>query len=275
MSGWTTYRDAIATRIGALPKQVLVVEGEDDRVFIESLLTQRAPGAWEPQWVIGVAGGKSRLLQILNAEAKWFGLVDRDEWTAADAAAQQAVFSRRLFVLPRYCMENYFTVPAELWVMLEPAQQARVANGWPAFEVALTAPIAQWVRHGALWHAVNPLWRGLHSRGFKDALLDFTASQQSDLDIQTKLQEWHTYLDPQPILTSFRANLAAAAALSPAEQATQWVHGKRFFREHIAIELPALIGVHQQSADKTLAELQKRMMLPADLHSIWSAVGLP
>ena len=258
-----------------MPKRVLVVEGEDDKTFIESLLTRSAPGAWEAHWVIGEAGGKSNLSKLLENDPQWLGLVDKDEWTAADAAAQQALFPNRLFILPRYCMESYFVVPSELWAMLEPTQQANVANGQLGFEATLSAPVAQWVRHGALWHTVNPLWNGLHSLGFKDALLDFTASQQPDPAILAILQQWHAYLDPLPIMANFQAALATAQAAPFPDQVTQWVHGKRFFREHIATSLPHLLGVPQQPANQALANLQKRMTVPADLLPIWQAIGLP
>lgn len=275
MSGWTKFRDTIRAEVGALPRRVVVVEGMNDKAFIESLLTQRAPGAWEPNWVIGVAGKKGHLLDILEDQPNWFGLTDRDEWTAADAAAQQARFPNRLFVLPRYCMESYFTVANELWTMLGASQQANVAAGPQGFEAALIANVPQWVRHGALWHTVNPLWAGIRALGFKEALLEFAAAQQGDALIEAKLNQWHTYLDPHTIMASFQTNLATATAAPLFDKLTQWIHGKYFFRETIATVLPGLLGVPAQSADKTLADLQKRMTLPADLQSIWNAIGLP
>lgn len=275
MSGWTKYRDAIHAKVGALPKRVLIVEGGSDRTFIESLLSRRAPGAWEPHWVVGEAGNKRHLLDLLKDQPNWHGLADRDEWTSADVAAQQAQFPNRLHVLPRYCMESYFTVPSELWAMLKPAQQAHVAGGQSGFEAALSSAVPQWIRHGALWHTVNPLWAGIRALGFKDALLEFAASQQSDADIEAQLGQWHNYLDPHTIMASFKNHLATATAAPLFVQLTQWVHGKRYFRECIATNLPGVLGVPAPSADQLLANLQQNMNLPADLRPIWTAIGLP
>lgn len=276
MSGWTTYHDTIRAQVGALPKRVLVVEGQDDKAFVESLLTRRAPGAWEPSWVVGEAGKKGHLLAILNDQPTWLGLVDKDEWTPADVTAQQARFPNRLFVLPRYCTESYFTVPSELWAMLDPAQQATVAGGQPAFETALTVSVAQWLRHGALWHTINPLWAGIRALGFKDALLEFAASQRADADIQATLGQWHAFLNPDTIMATFRTNLATASAATQAVQLTQWIHGKHYFRECIATTLPRLLGVPPpQPAKQILAQLQQRMALPPDLQAIWASIGLP
>ena len=275
MIGWTRYRDNILSKVGAMNKQVVVVEGGGDQTFIESLLTRRSPGGWEPNWVIGLAGSKSHLLHMLNDQPRWLGLVDRDEWTGADVSKNEAKYSQRLFVLPRYCIESYFTVPSELWALLERTQQEGFAGGQAAFEAALTMDVHKWIRHGALWRAVNPLWKGIRALGFKDDLLAFAAAQQSDDDIEAKLGQWHSHLDPNAIMGSFRANLATAAAAPLFDQLTQWVHGKRYFREFITPTIPQLVGVPKTSAEKLLANLQRNMNLPADLQPIWNAVRLP
>jgi hypothetical protein len=276
VSGWTKYHQNIQAQLGALPRRVLVLEGPDDKTFVESLLTRRQPGAWQASWVLGEAGGKGNVLEILAHEPTWQGLIDRDEWTRHDVLAQQALFPNRLHMLPRYCMESYFTVPTELWAMLEPAQQAGVVGGQVAFEAALTTSVRQWVRHGSLWHTVNPLWAGIRALGFKEDLLQFVAAQQGDAAIKAKLAQWHNYLEPQAIMDSFKANLAAALADPLFRQLTEWIHGKHYFRESIATTLPGLLGMRLvPAAPKTLANLQQKMEVPADLQPIWTAIGLP
>ena len=275
MSGWTKYHQNIQAQLGALPRRVLVLEGSDDKTFIESLLTRRQPGAWQASWVLGEAGGKGNVLKILAHEPTWQGLIDRDEWTSKDVLAQQAAFPNRLHVLPRYCMESYFVVPEELWLMLDSTQQARVPGARPAFDAPLLSPLPQWVRHGALWHAINPLWAGLKSMGFQDDLLDFTNAQQNETAIAGKLQQWHTYLDPQPILLAFQTNLSTAQTATSVTQLTQWVHAKKFFEQHANQTLCSLLGVSSQPPKVTLAKLQQRMALPTDLQPIWTAIGLP
>ena len=105
--------------------------------------------------------------------------------------------------------------------------------------------------------------------------MEFASAQQPDASIEAVLVGWYTFLDPQPIMNSFRAHLAAATAASLNDRVTQWIHGKRYFREFIAAALIQLLAVPQQSADQILAQLQQRMTLPVDLQGVWTSIGLP
>jgi hypothetical protein len=270
MSGWTKAREAIVAR-QRVGTQVLVVEGEDDRLFVEAMLDKIAPGVWPARWTIGEAGGKGHVLSILREKTDWLALVDRDEWSATDIAEQQAEFPARLFILPRYCMESYFILPAEVWASI-PTQQQHVGGGFSILETAIHSTLPQWLRHGCLWHAVNPLQDGLRALGFKDALLDLGRAQ-NDADIRQTLQDWHQYLDPVRIESEFRANLAAAQMVPVDERIKIWVHGKKFFEQHVVPELNQLLG--QSSAKKWLTELRKDMPPPNDLAFLWNAMGLP
>lgn len=283
-SGWTKRRDSIKTRVGAIPRRVLVVEGEDDQKFFEHLLTQRAPGAWEQDWVVGPSEGKGRLFEILEQETDWFGIIDRDECREDEIAERQADFPGRLFVLPRYCMESYFLVPHELWGMLSAARRNHVQGGEPAFAAALGTGLQDWIRHGALWHAVNPLWSELMEKEFNDGLLSLEAARRPDPEIRETIVEWHEVLNPDTVMPRFTANLVAAQAAPPHEQLTRWIHGKHCFRSHVAPRIAALTGLHQawvpneepsNEAIKILAGLQQGMPFPADLTPIWQAIGLP
>jgi hypothetical protein len=253
-------------------RRVLVVEGDDDKIFIERQLDVAHPG-WRSAWVVGVATGKSRVIDILKLEPTWLGVVDADEWDST-TVAQVRASTPALHVLPRYCMESYFILPSEVWALLPAVQQGLVTGGYAAFEAAMQAPLAQWVRHGVLWHVVNPLWAGLKAKGFKDALLDITAAQ-NDQVIQTKLQEWDAYLDATTLYNDFQSRLTAAQALNPAQQLGTIVHGKSFFRAHVSVTLNQFLKpLKAEPAEYWLTELTKSIPAHADFAPLWAAMNL-
>ena len=270
MSGWTKAHEAIKDQLGKTGVRALVVEGDDDRDFFEALLNRHSPG-WESGWVIGSANGKGNVSKILTAESIWIGVVDCDEWTKNAATAAAAALGGRLHVLPRFCMESYLIHADELWASLPGAKQSKVAGGLTMFTQAIHSDIDQWVRHGALWHAVNPLWAGLRAKGFKEALLDLQAAQD-DTGIQNKLQEWHDHLEPIQIFAEFRRLRATASVQPLANQLNDWVHGKRRYHEHVVPALNRLI--EQQSAKEWFTDLLRTLNVPADLNPLWTAMGL-
>jgi hypothetical protein len=271
MSGWTKAHQAIKDQfVGKTGVRVVVVEGEDDRDFFEALLNRRSPG-WESGWVIGAANGKGNVSTILAAEPTWIGVVDRDEWTQNAANAAAAALGHRLYVLPRFCMESYLIHADELWAALPGTQQSKVTGGLTTFTQAIHSDITSWVRHSALWHAVNPLWDGLRGKGFKEALLDLLTAQD-DAAIQNKLREWHDHLEPTRIFLNFTDLLAAATAEPLDIQLAEWMHGKRRFHEHVVPALNRLIG--QQSAKDWFTVLTRTLNVPVDLNPLWTAMGL-
>lgn len=259
-------RDQLVGKTGV---KALVVEGDDDRDFIEALLDQKSPG-WESNWVVGSAKGKGHVLKILALEPQWIGLVDRDEWSH-NAVATATAAHPNLHILPRFCMESYFLLAEELWAALPAVEQAKVSGGEAAFQNAIHADLNPWVRHGALWHAVNPLWDGIRAKGFKDALLDLQAAQD-DAVIQQKLCDWHEHLDPMRIFDDFKGFLQRATAELLEKQLTEWVHGKKRFSEHVVPVLNRFIG--QQPASKWFKDLLRTMPVPADLDSLWTKMIL-
>ncbi len=274
MSGWTKERDRIRqTLVGKTGVRVLVVEGPDDLSFFESLLNRVAPGQWAALWAIDHANGKQNVLKILDNESTWLGIVDRDEWSdnAAIAARDASTRRGRLQVLPRFCMESYFIDPDEVWAALPAPQQAKVAGGKAVLAADMAASLSEWVRHGALWHAVNPLWDGLRALGFKEALLERQAAQ-SDAEIKRILGEWHAHLNPNPIFKEFEANVHRANATSTEEQLRKWVHGKKCFKEQVVPSLNNHLG--QMSADDWMQSLRRTLPLPPDLGPLWQAMQL-
>jgi hypothetical protein len=274
VSGWTKAFDAILQQqVKATGVRVLVVEGSDDRMIVESHLDKIAPGTWAATWCVGVANGKQNVLRIVDNQTTWLGLVDRDEWSenAAHSAAADQARVGRLHVLPRFCMESYFILPREVWAALPQMHQAAIDGGLPTLEARVNTNLDSWLRHGALWHAVNPLWDGLRALGFKEALLDLQ-NAQNDAAIRQTLQDWHQFLDPQRVFGEFQTHLNAARAIGPEEQFQRWIHGKQFFRQVIVPALNSLIG--PKSSDEWYRDLSRTLPPPADLIPLWRALGL-
>lgn len=270
MSGWTKAHQTIKDElVGKTGVRVLVVEGVDDKAFLTNLLDKKT-GGWANQWAVGVAGGKQNVLKILEKEADWLGVVDCDEWSDG-AAAQSTLTHPNLYILPRFCMENYFIEPDEIWAALPVEQQNRIGSNEAAFKTNLGANLDSWLRHGALWHAVNPLWDGLRAIGFKDKLLELQTAQ-NDSEIRTTLEAWHDHLEPNGIFSTFQLNLNAARAAGAEAKYRKWIHGKRFFNEVIVRILSR--SLEQKAADVWLTNLRRTMPLPLDLGPLWRRMNI-
>jgi hypothetical protein len=273
--------EAIKIKINPLdPRSGLVVEGKEDKEFFElqldahiadKRLKNPATPDWRTKWVVGDAGGKPRVLEILDSEKTWHGIVDADEWDSATLLAHQTKYGNRLHILPRYCMESYFILPHEVWNLLTPARQNQVSGGLTAFDAAIKANLAQWVRHGALWRIVNPLWHGLRAKGFNNILLDLANAQDNTL-IQATFTNWHQYMDPNQLFQDFQTQLQAANALSQDDQLKEIVHGKMFFEQQLVPELNRLFG--QKPKKDWLSELTKNCPAHPDFIPFWTSMGI-
>ena len=271
MSGWTEIHQSIKDElVGQTARRVLIIEGTEDEAFVTALLDQLAPSQWESKWTIGVAGKKAHVLKILAKEPSWIGLVDRDEWTD-HAVAQATTQHSNLKVLPRFCMENYFIEPDEIWAALPANKQAELGTKEAELKNALASKRSEWLRHGVLWHTVNPLWEGLRSLGFKEKLLELEAAQD-DAAIKATLSEWHDHLEPNQIIEQFQTYLTEALTTSPEDQYRKWIHGKRYFREQIVPSLNKYLD--SRNANEWLKDLRRTMPLPADMSFLWQDLGL-
>jgi hypothetical protein len=191
-------RDRIREEVvGAQDKHVFLVEGSDDVGAWQILLNRFVPN-WETRWGIAQAGNKARLLCLLDLEPDWLGLVDRDEWDQ-DAIATNTHTRPNLRVLPRFCLENYLIDPDELWPAIPEAQQTTVVGGQATLATALQTQLDRYLRHGALWMVVTPLWTGLRALGFKEALAseDSLETAQDDDAIRRILRDRDALLDPE------------------------------------------------------------------------------
>jgi hypothetical protein len=252
--------------IGIQAKQAFLVEGPDDKEAFRILLERFLPG-WEQRWGIAEAGNKRQLLELLRFETAWLGLVDRDEWDQS-AIDERIASQPNLLVLPRFCLENYLINPAELWQAIPPARQAEVAGGETAFAAAIRDDLPQYLRHGALWKVVTPLWSGLRALGFKEALAseESLATAQNDTDIRRILNDWDALLDPSRVFADFQTQFGNAQAAPMTEQLSVWVHGKVFWKNVVNPTMDRLLD--QMAEGERRKKILRKLPQPADLQPI-------
>lgn len=255
--------------IGISRRRALVVEGDDDVHAIESYLN-RHNSSWVNGWVVVPAGSKGNVLKMLEQEDGWLGVVDPDEWTAEIISQQQKIHAN-LWILPRYCIENYLIVPDELWSALPPKQQAKVVGGAALLQQRIITDLERWVCHGVLWSVVNPLWEGLRSLGFKEALLDPEIAQDNQ-KIKATLADWHHYLEPDDLFQTYQNRLKEVQSLPEAEKLKRWVHGKKFYAQVVNGLLNNLLGV--KPAINRQKSIFRSSPVPHDFESLWVKMDL-
>lgn len=260
----------IKTRlIGATGRKALLVEGTDDVDAFRVLLDRRSPG-WERQWLLADAGKKDLVIAMLAKEPEWLGIVDRDEWSEAEATDKSAALPN-LFLLPRYCLESYLIVPEELWAAFPQKQRNKLADSIATLKPALLADLNKWIRHAAIWHAVNPLWRRLMALGFNNALLD-PQDIPDDAALQARLSQWHGVMDSSTVMTNFQRSFEAIQSEPPSQQLLRWIHGKVFYTHVVHPELDRLLGQRSEQVRRT--DLFKHIPLPSDLEPLWAKMEL-
>jgi hypothetical protein len=262
-------REIEDTSVAGSGKNVLIVEGSDD-VKAFNLFLDKVSNEWENYWVVAEAGNKTRVLGILEVKSNWIGIVDRDEWTS-DIIEQKQQELPNLWVLPRFCLENYLITPDELWRALPEKQQGKVEGGKKELRTQLVADINKWIRHGVLWSVINPLWVGLRSLGFKEALLDPGISL-NDEKIQSTLKQWHDFLEPDDIFQQFSDRVNDVNQLPEVEQFKNWIHGKEFYKQVVDNALNNLLG-QKKVTDRRISILRE-LPLPDDLSPLWQKMDL-
>jgi hypothetical protein len=263
-------RDIEEQKIGASDKRVLLVEGVDD-VHAITEFAQKKDANISQQWVITEAGKKQNVLEILKKKPEWLGVVDRDEWTAEVIREKKETYPN-LWILPRFCIENYLIVASELWDALPPNQQRKISGGEQALKQNIQRDMDRWVKHGVLWSIINPLWEGLRAKGFKESLLD----PQLALDeatIQRTLHDWHDYLEPDQLWLNYQQRLADVQKLPCDDQLKQWVHGKKFYSTVVHSVLNQSLGA-QKSNDRQ-KHLFKGCLTPSDFDDLWAMMSTP
>jgi hypothetical protein len=252
--------------IGTQSKKVFLVEGPDDKVAFTILFNRFLP-LWEQHWGIAAAGNKRQLLELLKLEPDWVGIVDRDEW---DQPVIDQYMSERanLCVLPRFCIENYLIQPLELWPAIPAVRQEKIAGGESAFTAAIEAELYKYLRHGALWKVVTPLWSGLRAIGFKEALASEESLEtvQSDREIKRILVEWGALLEPVRIFADFQTEFSKAEVASVTEQLSVWVHGKVFWKNVVYPTMKRQLG--QMKEGELRKQILRMIPKPVDLQPL-------
>ncbi|ENF1916038.1 MULTISPECIES: DUF4435 domain-containing protein [Enterobacteriaceae] len=253
-------------------KRALIVEGKTDELVFTQLLKKVDP-QWETNWVLAEVGGKRNVVEILSKQPTWLGIVDRDEWDNAQLNQRQQQLPN-LLVLPRFCIENYLTVPGELWHCLPQKQRAKLPEGRDAAVQSIAALITEnlerWVQFGALWAIINPLWDELRLLGFNRDLLDpeLVLDEQG---FRAQCAIWHSHLEPQGLWQRYQDKLAAIQAQNNDENLRTIVHGKKFFK---AVVTPAFRQLFAIQSAISVEDLFRQMPVPADLAFVWQRMDL-
>jgi len=257
-------------RVGSTGSQVLLVEGENDEVAFRFLLKKKNPH-WEESLVLASAGNKKNVLKILKKKPSWYGVVDADEWGANEVPSEERSL-KNLFVLPRFCIENYLMLPEELWMTMTEEKRGKVTGGFRAFKEALATDFDLWVAHGVLWSVVLPLWSGIRGLGFKEKLLDPSVALDETV-IKETLKGWYDFLDPEKIWADYQSRLVDVKKLPQEEQLKRWVHGKYYFKQYLTPKLNQLFSV-QKEAKEWKKDLFESLPLPSDLDGLGEMMEL-
>lgn len=262
-------QSAAARRITAIQqnltrKHILLVEGQDDVEAFTRLIDQHQP-AWQSRWEITAAGNRKLALEIAREQPDWLVLVDRDEHTPA------AAMPANVFLLPRFCLESYLVDPTELWKALPAGQQARIVGGLGAFESALLANLADWRRHAALWHVINPKWSGLRARGFNTDVLD-PQRVPDDEQLRQTLTSWSQFMQADTLFDEVQQRLSEMTGQPLQEFLHRSLYAKAFFPLVVVPVLNRLLGQASESARRR--QLFEHLPPPADLGTVWARLGL-
>ena len=254
--------------VGNSNKRVLLVEGDDDFDAISIFLNKKSP-SWEQHWVLVPAKKKDNVLKILEKEPDWIGLVDRDEWTETDID-NKASQLQNLVILPRFCLESYLVEPTELWSALPEKQRLKIGEQ-ANLAHAINIEKPKWLRHAALWHAINPLWRELRSLGFNNAVLK-PENVPDDDELRRTFSLWHNALDIEKTLLKVQALTIQFQDETDVNFYTQHLYAKKFYPMVVHVTLNNLLG--QKKAKERRKAILRNLPLPADLDVLWKKMEL-
>lgn len=252
-------------------KRVLLVEGKRDRAVLSYFLNQVYP-EWNSKFVLHAAESKKRVIDCIQYyRADWVGIVDKDEWSPKQIEELGRELPR-LKVLPRFCIENYFCVPKELWSALPLNQKETINNEFDRLAKPLMAVLPNWLSHGVMWRVIMNRRRDLLNESGFPAKLD--REPITDLDeIRRILETWHKQLDPDAIISEYQQELAAAEKRDSVDELQHFVHGKKFLS---SVVVPALNKIFTQaSVDVWLGQLMRDdrgFSIPSDLQGFLSEV---
>lgn len=210
----------------------LVVEGVTDETIIREFLNfGQKSGHWQnwtSQLLIKQLEGKSNILDEMERDDnRIWGLIDRDAYSSSKLADLQQKY-RRLLILPRWTIENYFIVPDELGKI------------YPDIQTQIESQRENWVQHGALWSVLQE--QGIFEENYPRKLFDMPIRQ--DEEIRALLMRWQNQIEPDVVLNKYHHVLQSFRA-DRDNDFTQHIYGKVFFK---AIVKP-LLDQYMQNKD--------------------------
>jgi hypothetical protein len=207
---------------------VLLVEGEDDRLAMEAVLTARAR-LWKTHISVVELHGREALLTALRrnslpperslAQFRVLGLVDRDVWTDADVAQRRAD-QANLHVTPGWCLESYHLLAAGEEIASLAAQRDR----W--VEAGALGWVQQRASEGWNRQKREPMW-------VPDVALDFTDEETLAESLRRErpnAEACLAKLSPGAVAEATLRRLAEVRALPAHEQWLKGIHGKEAFQ---------------------------------------------
>ena len=214
---WARHIEGLAQ--AARGKKVVVVEGDDDRSFLEGVLNRVMHRRWQARIAVVVAEGRGRVLDWTGPQgyfAGHFGLVDRDTWTNAEVRAHQ--HDRPfLFVTSGWCLENLVLERAALGELGAPLAQV-LHDALPAWRAA---GARWWVLHR--WRsALAPWWSRLGAYGAPSPAVQALDEARLRADLFGDVQR----ADLIALVAQWTQREQALVALPPAEQWRSGIHGK-------------------------------------------------
>ncbi len=247
-------------------KPALVVEGKDDIDAFTYFLNQSSLD-WNKHVLIRSVDKKDRVITAVKNNPHWAGIVDVDEWSPTEVA-QQLKNVPRVKVLPRFCLENYFCVPTEIWAALPLASKNKV--DFYRLNQPILDELPKWVKHGAIWRVIRTRRTSLlYKSGFPQKLDD---TPVEDAEIRPILTEWHNQINPDRIIAEYEIELAEAQQRTSNDQLKCYVHGKKFFNRVVVPTLNILFGQANETEWVNRLTQQNGLRVPDDLRIFLSEI---
>jgi len=215
----------------------LAVEGQDDKLLVETFLDAGEKGGqwqdWRAKLVIRDSGGiKAVLAEVGRASIhnNIWGLIDRD-WRTDNEISDLTGKYPQLLVLPRPMIENYCVDPDEFLSMLPKVQREMLNESETRSGVGNN--LADWLMHGALYAILHE--NGAHDfcrgdSGYPNALLT-TPPITDEGKIASILIGWHNQLEPTLLLKNYRQRAASLQHRTVQEHYRECINGKDFFNQ--------------------------------------------
>ena len=235
-------------------KFFLFVEGKTDVEFL-TIMMDKAP--FEDtniflHWEIIQCGGKDGVLKRLQGNnPRYFGLVDRDAWDEKEMSAMLALYPN-LFILPRFCIENYIISPDEL------------LNAFPSllpYYDQMKSQVPTGIRHGCLWRAATPLRQDLIKAGFIQALLKYPPV--NDEELSKLIHRWQSVLSVEGVKSRASIFYKEIETLPQEEALHIFVHGKIFWKNVVEKNAEKIFPTFKR--EQLRKKILREIPLPKDL----------